>query len=199
MTRLVHLELLYILDKLVDCIEGRWFIGDGALLGIIRGGDLIEHDDDIDIYLLPGSTINYEKLEKAKLKSEDYYLNEKIYDPRNLFDKKNQWQEYCSTVKLKFKALNRCEILKLASQSYKTEKIESHHTYPNIDIFYLYENDDIYNIPSWDDYYEKQEVETLVEYDLYGIPVFIPSLSKSILERQYGSDWLIENRDFKYY
>ena len=198
---IIHLELLYILDKLIDCIEGDWFVGDGALLGIVRNGDLIEHDDDIDLYLLPGSKINYEKLEKVGLKSDHYYLNEKIYNPDGEIVIKDPWKEYCGIVKLMNKGLNRADILKLASQSYKTQKKEIIHTYPNIDIFYLYESDGKYTVSSWEDYviFEKNEVETLVKYELYDIPIFIPSFAENILERQYGIDWIIPNKDFKYY
>ena len=45
-------NLIEILQKLIECIEGEYFVSDGALLGIIREGKLIEYDKDIDIYLL---------------------------------------------------------------------------------------------------------------------------------------------------
>ena len=47
------------LKNLIPCIEGKWFVGDGALLGIIRNGDLLDFDDDVDIFILPVTKINW--------------------------------------------------------------------------------------------------------------------------------------------
>jgi hypothetical protein len=197
-----HIKLLYILDNLVQCIEGGWFIGDGALLGITRENALIEHDDDIDLYLLPGSKINYDKLEKQNLKSQNYYMNEKIYsDNFKKSTTNNAWKHYCQRVKTKNLGLNRCDVLKLASQDYKIQKKEAHFSSPNIDIFYLYPHNSLYYIEHWETlyHYKPDEVETLIPYSLYDIPVFLPSHKERILERQYGKNWRLPAKNFNYY
>ena len=38
------MDLLEVLKNLIPCIKGKWFIGDGALLGITRSGGLIPYD-----------------------------------------------------------------------------------------------------------------------------------------------------------
>ena len=50
-------KLKIMLKDLIPCIEGKWFVGDGALLGLIRKGDLLEFDDDIDIFITPETKI----------------------------------------------------------------------------------------------------------------------------------------------
>ena len=55
-------KLKIMLKDLIPCIEGKWFVGDGALLGLIRKGDLLEFDDDIDIFITPETKINWDKL-----------------------------------------------------------------------------------------------------------------------------------------
>ena len=51
-------NLTEILKDLRNHIKGDWFVGDGALLGLTRNGKLIPWDNDIDIFLLPNSTID---------------------------------------------------------------------------------------------------------------------------------------------
>ena len=65
------MDLKQILKELIPYIKGDWFVGDGALLGLIREKGLIEYDNDIDIYLLPDSSIN---LENSLLKKQKYYM-----------------------------------------------------------------------------------------------------------------------------
>ena len=72
------MELLGVLKELEKCLIGKWFIGDGALLGIIRGGGLISYDNDIDIYILEGTEID---LNDSCLKKHQYY-KEKIIIPQ---------------------------------------------------------------------------------------------------------------------
>ena len=48
-----RITLKQMLKELIPHIVGDWFIGKGALLGIVRDGDLILEDHDIDLYLLP--------------------------------------------------------------------------------------------------------------------------------------------------
>ena len=52
------MDLLSVLKELIPCFKGKWFVGDGALLGIIRGGGLISYDSDIDIYIMEDTIID---------------------------------------------------------------------------------------------------------------------------------------------
>ena len=56
------------LKNLIPAIRGDWFLSDGGMLGIERSGDLIPFDNDLDIYLLPGSSIDPDILESQGLK-----------------------------------------------------------------------------------------------------------------------------------
>ena len=85
------MDLLGMLKDLIKCIDGPWFVGDGALIGIIRQRSLLEYDDDIDLYLLPGSTINFDKLKEFNLDSQIWYSDTKIFSTLNPLNKKNRW------------------------------------------------------------------------------------------------------------
>ena len=54
-------ELKDMLKDLSKYIDGDWFVGDGALLGLVREKDLIELDNDIDIFLLPNAKLKLPK------------------------------------------------------------------------------------------------------------------------------------------
>ena len=136
-------KLLSILERLTECIDGPWFVGDGALLGIHREGCLIEGDDDIDLFLLPGSKLNYKKLNVLGLEAENYYLNEKVYDITYEHIKRNPWLEYINAMRLVNAGLNRIDLIALCSMSYESNKIQNEHTTPNIDVFYLKELTDL--------------------------------------------------------
>ena len=198
-------QLLSVLHRLIQCINGPWFIGDGALLGLIREGGLLPHDHDIDIYLLPESTISRNALKTKGLDIEHYYLNAKIYDKDYFYKKLNPWTEFLSTKKLMYPELNRAQLTANFSQEYKTKKIQNIHTQNHIDVFYLTVKDDyyrsIYRVPYWGHllFFLPEEVENLQPAELHGLPVFIPNNAKEILRRQYGSDWRVPKPEWKYY
>lgn len=195
------------LKDLIPCIEGKWFVGDGALLGILRKKDLLDFDDDIDIFILPETKINWDKL-NIKYKSYKDYVCYKVYDERNgLSPPISDWIRYNQYVRLlaENRGFNRAELLQVASKTYKEERIERKYTKPWIDIFILekdVENDGQYNVPYYfskdrHDLYTKENLDLKENYDL-GFKIYIPNKAEEVMERQYGVDWMIENKDFKY-
>ena len=199
--------LKQMLKDIIPCIEGKWFVGDGALLGLIREGDLLDFDDDIDIFILPETKINWDKL-PDNLKYYKDYVCYKIYDER--FGKcapLSNWLRYNQYIRLlpENRGLNRAELLQVAATTYREEKIEMKYTKPWIDIFILekdIEYDGQYNVPYYfskdrHDFYKKENLELKENYDL-GFKIFIPNKAEEVMERQYGKDWMIENKDFKY-
>tara|TARA_R110000822_G_scaffold88526_3_gene205104 strand:- start:219 stop:797 length:579 start_codon:yes stop_codon:yes gene_type:complete len=192
---MVKLLLKEMLKELVQYIDGPYFLGDGGLLGLIREGDLLDHDDDLDLYLLPNTTINIP--ENSILAMTDYYMDSKVYRKDIVPPKINRWLEYCSFIKTKNKHLNRAQVCSLASKTYKSESIPVIWSKPYIDIFYLKLDNNKYIYDFWEQYYKKEEVENLKNNDDLGFLITIPSNPEDILERQYG-DWKTENREFKY-
>jgi len=199
-------ELIDLLDRLSKCIIGDWYVCDGALLGIIRDGGLIEYDDDIDIYLHPNSKINYNKLDSVGLKSQIYYGGlEKIYDP-NIQSKKrlNPWSEYCSYVRHNKNAgikMSRTELLSIASVTYHNEKIIPLFRKPNIDVFYLKKDiNNLYHLKNMNHMYpfKFKNIETKIDTTL-GIPIRIPVDAEDHLNKIYGCDWRINNPDFQHF
>ena len=65
------------LQMIVPHIKGKWFISDGALLGIKRHGGLIDYDDDIDLFIFPDTIIDYDKID---LKFQEDYICNKLYN-----------------------------------------------------------------------------------------------------------------------
>tara|TARA_R110001632_G_scaffold123158_1_gene235873 strand:+ start:10 stop:582 length:573 start_codon:yes stop_codon:yes gene_type:complete len=190
------MDLLGMLKDLIKCIDGPWFVGDGALIGIIRQRSLLEYDDDIDLYLLPGSTINFDKLKEFNLDSQIWYSDTKIFSTLNPLNKKNRWIEYCSQIKTKNKHLNRAQVFKLAKETYGDNFITPRFTLPYIDIFYI--NKDL-TVDNWPQiYFYENEIETN-EYYCFGFPVMIPVGYKNILNRQYGFNWKVPDPNFRYF
>ena len=191
-----------ILKNLIDCIVGDWFISDGALLGIIRQQYLLNHDDDIDIYLLPNSYIDTDKLHTKQLNIQKYYVCDKVYSHIFSIDqpKGNKWREYCSYISLHHTNLNRADLYKKAKETYQDNSINIEFTKPNIDIFYL---DNNYHF-DFCGYTEKfkyipEEIYPIKKnYDL-GFTINIPNDSHSILKRLYGNNYMIEDKDFKHF
>ena len=195
-------KLLSILERLTECIDGPWFVGDGALLGIHREGCLIEGDDDIDLFLLPGSKLNYKKLNVLGLEAENYYLNEKVYDITYEHIKRNPWLEYINAMRLVNAGLNRIDLIALCSMSYESNKIQNEHTTPNIDVFYLKDKGDFYSVDNWEDYvcYYKTEISDLERLRFHGIDIYIPNIlhRDNILKRQYGIGYMTPDPNFHY-
>ena len=190
------MDLITVLKDLIPCIQGKWFIADGALLGIIREGGLISYDHDIDIYVFKDTKID---LSKSLLKLQKYYICDKVYSPLNPKEKLNTWLEYCAYVKTNNRKLNRAQILNLAGKDYDEKRIVPIFTTNHIDIFTLKKSEDGKYRTDWPDYYyNESELELVENYDL-GFKVWIPNNAVDVLERQYGSDWHIPNEYFKYY
>lgn len=186
-----------LLKDLIPAIKGDWFLSDGGMLGIERSGDLIPYDNDLDIYLLNGSYIDIDILKKNNLCQQKYYLDTKIYNPKNPKNHLSSWREYCSyyQVKNKHLKLNRSQILKRASEDYRLNKIKPEFTLPYIDIYYLTKD---YKVPQWNNYYyNENELNIEENFDL-GFKIYLPSNRKNILKRIYGENWRTPNPNFQH-
>jgi len=184
------------LKNLIPAIVGDWFLCDGGLLGIVRSGDIIPYDNDLDIYLLPGSFIDKKKLKTQGLDFQEYYMDTKIFNPKYSPNHLNTWREFCSYYhcKNRHKKWNRSQILSNASESYKNSKIKPKFTLPYIDVYYLTED---LRVPHWNHYFNEDEMNLEENFDL-GFKIYIPSNVQRILERNYGKDWRIEDANFQH-
>ena len=193
------MNLIEVLENLIPCIKGKWFIGDGALLGIVREGKLMDYDNDIDIYILEDTEID---LTNSVLKEQDYYLCKKIYNPNNKPLKINPWTDFIASLKPSHQNLNRPKLCTMASPLYKQSKIIHKFTDNHIDIFTIYKNKNIWELPlntrMLGTFYNQDDL-ILKENNALGFPVYIPNNAEEVLERQYGKDWRIPNQNFKYY
>ena len=197
----IHNELLEILEELIPNINGKWFISDGALLGITRDNNLIPWDTDIDIMVLEDTKID---LQLTNLKKQKYYICDKIYNPK--FEKQyaNPWHEYIAYKRClpENKGLNRPQLTKKISQSYKTEKKSIEFTYPHIDIFILKKEGDRYVCDQGlypHIYYTQDEIDNLEEMIFKGLPIIVPKEKEVILERIFGTTWKTPNPNHQYY
>lgn len=198
-------ELKEMLQALIPCISGRWFISDGALLGIVREGDLIDYDDDIDIFIFPDTIINFDKL-NSKFSHYKDYMCYKVYNGTNEKPKFrsdwNRFNSYYSSLPMYYRH-NRAELFSVCSKVYKEERIEMKYTLPWLDIFTLEEDEENkrFLVPYYFNkklfYYNYDELQLNINYDL-GFKIYIPNKAESILERQYGSEWRIPNKNFKW-
>tara|TARA_R110002020_G_scaffold230388_1_gene441255 strand:+ start:92 stop:694 length:603 start_codon:yes stop_codon:yes gene_type:complete len=200
------MDLLEVLASLIPCIKGKWFIGDGALLGITREGGLIPYDHDIDIYIFEDTEID---LTNSELEEQDYYVCKKIYSPTNQLVKKNPWREWVSVLKPHHPEFNQRTMYEYAATNtiecgdYKNNKIISKFTENHIDIFTLYKKDNTWVLPpiivdKMKIPYYASDLE-LTSTNVLGFPVNIPNNAEEVLERQYGEDWRTPNEKFKYY
>tara|TARA_R110000823_G_C15784101_1_gene485424 strand:+ start:284 stop:874 length:591 start_codon:yes stop_codon:yes gene_type:complete len=192
------IKLKKLLKDLIPYIEGRWFVGDGALLGLIRGHDLIEHDNDIDIYLLPGSSINLP--EDNNIKIQKYYMEHKVYDNRNEYKKLDTWQEYIRYKRCFTKGMSRAELYKRCSDTYNENKIKNKFTLPFIDVYYLKEEDNKLKLGRpWN--FVKYDIDMeIIENNDLGYSVPIPKNAEAILKNQYGDNCLeVVNKQFYYF
>ena len=193
------------LQELIPFIKGPWFLSDGGLLGIVRNGDLLNHDDDLDIYLMPGTII--EIPDDHNLAICDYYMEQKVYRKDEPKFNPNLWLEYLSYLRCipEARGMNRSQLFSLAKSRYAVEQIVPEFSKPYIDIFKLEYGEPLsyhYCIPYWTDfknqYYTITEVENLQENNDLGFKIFIPKKTEDVLERLYGKDWRIENQKFLY-
>jgi hypothetical protein len=192
-------KLKNILSRLINCIDGKWFVSDGALLGIEREGDLLNHDNDIDLYLLPNASINVEKLKENGLALQKYYMDTKIYDPEYQKKKLNTWIEYIRYKRVDNKKLSRKDLIILGSKDYKSNKINAEFTLPYIDIYYLQKENNKYVIPNWDIYYNDFELNDIETIEISDMKINIPNgYVKEILQRLYGNSYMIEDKKFQH-
>ena len=201
-----HQELIDMLAKVIPCIEGRYIMSDGALLGLIRDGGFIPTDNDIDLFLLPDSSINLEKLKSKGLDFQKYYVCDKVYNPKKeKYKSSNKWRECLSyTITLpQYQGLNRCELIAESSTIYSDQYIEPEFSVPNIDIFYLEEWDNAYYVPYYfpnkygrtDIIYDKDMIYYAPLREFHGVMVRIPHNPINVLRMLYGLSWWIPEKD----
>ncbi len=186
-------KLLALLSELKECIYGEWVLVGGAMLGFHRDCKLIINDNDIDIYLLPGSYIG--DLPKH-IGNQSYYMNDKIYYKNESLPKaKNKWLEYLSFCRMKpeLKGLNRPQLAAIASKTYKEEYIEPEFTEVHIDVHYLRDDG---TVPFWRKYDLKPEELSNIQYIEYSdefttLLLPLPGCLDSVCNRHYGPTWLL--------
>jgi len=197
-------KLKEMLKDIIPCIEGPYIIADGALLGIIREGDLLDFDEDVDIYFLPETKINYDKLPN-KYKYYKDYMAYKIYNAEDKIPTENEWHRFISYKRCCYEYLgyNRSELTEAVSKDYRKQKIVRQYPSIWIDIFVLVYDDkhNLYRIPyHWQGtefYFTPDESEGQHDNSL-GFTINIPNKPKEVLTRIYGSNWMIEDRFHKY-
>lgn len=195
-------KLFSMLKKVIPNIKGDYFLSDGLLLGLTRDGKMIPWDDDLDIYLLPNSTL---EISGTDLKQQSYYICDKVYDPKNEKKKLNPWFEFMdyNRVLPENRKLNRAQLFKKMGPLYKEKRIDVEFTYPWIDIHYLVKDGDKYRFKDnirqkYIHYYTKEEVSNLEKIEYNGVEFYIPSLKEQILSKIYGDDWKIPIKNFRY-
>tara|TARA_R110000824_G_scaffold284441_2_gene472738 strand:+ start:498 stop:1103 length:606 start_codon:yes stop_codon:yes gene_type:complete len=198
-------KLKLMLKEILPIFEGTYFVADGALLGIVREGDLLDFDDDVDIYILPTTIINWYKL-PDKYKYFKDYMAFKIYDETNPKPKPiSDWLRFIQYTRTlpQYIGYNRANLCKAIAPIYRAEIIPNICHLYNIDIFVL-EHDSIndrYKIPYlWNKqefFFTKKECETEIDSTL-GFNIRIPKNPLDVLQRIYGDDFMIENREHTY-
>jgi len=197
-------KLKLMLKDILNIFDGCYFVADGALLGIIREGDLLEFDDDIDIYVLPSTKINWDKLPKKYNYYKDYSCY-KIYDKCDKVISSNEWIRYISYKRTmpEYYRYNRAQLVSAIAPDYQREKINRKYPSTWVDVFVLVydEQNKLYRIPQhWNGtefYFTPTECEGTYNNTL-GFPIKIPKNPKEVLKRIYGSNYLIENKGHQY-
>ena len=197
-------KLKEMLKDLIPCIEGPYIIADGALLGLMRTGDLLDFDSDIDLYILPETKINWDKLPN-KYKYHKDYLCTKIYNGKDNVPTENEWLRFISYKRCCYEYLgyNRSQLTSAISNDYKSEKIVRQYPSLWIDIIHLvYDNKhNLYRLPyHWNGkefYFTPDECKGLYNNSL-GFDIIIPRNPKEVLERTYGKEYMIENKDYQH-
>ena len=197
-------KLKNMLKDLIPCIEGQYIVADGALLGITREGGLLKHDDDIDLYILPNTKINWDKLPN-KYKHYKDYMCYKIYDGQDKIPSSNEWLRFIAFKRTmpEYYGYNRAELTRAIANDYKREKINRQYPSAWIDIFELVydKTHKLYRIPAhWNGtefYFTPFECEGAYDNTL-GFDIKIPKNHIQVLERIYGSNWIVEDRVHQY-
>jgi len=181
------------LSDLIPMIEGKWWLIGGGMLGLCRDNDLIDYDNDLDIMILPDTKINIPKNSNYRL--QNYYMDSKFYDINLPKYKPNLWNEYLRYFS-KNKKLNRAELYREASKSYKQERIIAEFSEPYIDIYVMRKTNFGYEIPYFEhEFFYDLEVDTPVKNTDLGFSVNLPSNTESVCRRIYGDDWNIPKED----
>jgi len=186
-------KLLALLKELSEFIVGEYVLVGGGMLGLHRNGKLIDGDNDLDIYLLPGSYIG--DLPKH-IGNQSYYMNDKIYyKNEEIWRPKNKWLEYLSYCRMKpeLKGLNRPQLAAAASKTYKEEYIEPEFTSVHIDVHYLREDG---TVPFWRKYDLKPEELSNIQYIEYSdefttLLLPLPGNVDNVCRRHYGENWRV--------
>lgn len=200
----VHqLKLVDYFKKLIPCIKGRWFMSDGCLLGHVRHNrSFVPWDNDIDIYLLPGTFIDKDMLKDQGLHHQKYYMCDKIYHIQNpVYKPKNKWNEYLSYTRTlpENQGLNRRELIEVSRPNYETDYIEAEFTANHIDVFYLEKFENDYFVPYnfgnqiFVDYicYHADMIRNIYYNEWCGLRVPIPYHTIDVLRMLYGPKWYI--------
>jgi len=193
-------KLKIMLKDIIKIIEGPWFVADGALLGIMREGDLLDFDDDVDIYVLPETKLNWDKLPEKYKHHKDYMLY-KIYDREDKVPSENEWLRFISykLTLFEFYGYNRAQITEAIAPDYKSEKITRQHANLWIDIIELVHDvqHDLYRLNNhWNGrefYFTPDECKSEINNSL-GFDINIPKDPENVLNRIYGSTWEVEDR-----
>ena len=197
-------KLKEMLKDIIKIIEGPYIVADGCLLGIIREGDLLEFDNDVDLYIFPGTKINWDKL-PDKYKYYKDYMCYKISDGEDKVVSENEWLRFVAYKRTCFQYIgyNRSEICQDVAKYYKYEKIDKQYGSYWIDVFNLVYDDrhNLYRIPfHWrgqEFYFTPSESEGQ-HNDTLGFDIVIPKNPKEVLKRIYGSNYMVENRTHQY-
>ena len=194
-------DLKQMLKEIIPCIDGQFVLHDGGALGLIRDHNLIDYDNDLDIYLLPGSTIEFPK--KSQYKLQEYYMDTKVFHQDNRPNYLNKWREYCAYQRTlpQFKGLSRAQILHESSHTYYDMAKNPIFTTPYIDIYKLkVKNDTEYHIPEWDftSCFKMEDCHNPIINEDLGFKVPLLNNTEVYLEKQYGKHWRIPNSEFSY-
>ena len=197
-------KLKIMLKDIIPCLEGPWFVADGALLGLMREGDLLEFDDDIDIYILPETKINWDKLPNKYNFHKDYMCM-KVYNGEDKIPTENEWLRFLAYKRncYEYLGFNRSQLTSAISKDYRKQKIIR--KYPNLwlDIISLVHDNkhDLYRLPyHWNGtefYFTPDEFKSEINNSL-GFDIKIPKNPREVLKRIYGTNWIIEERDYQY-
>lgn len=160
--------VLHRLHTLLSNAKIDYYADWGSLLGIVREGGFIRHDDDIDLTIVD-KNVNPRLLLKLLLEHEFHFIHAIEIDKR-LVEFSVSWK-------------------KLSIDFFFRIPVEQDGMVGICDVYYnpniQYENPNQNNYRVW---YFAEEVSTKI-IDFKGGDVRIPENPESILEFEYGSDW----------
>ena len=194
-------ELLDLLNDLSKAIVGDWVVYGGLMLGLHRDGKPLHWDNDIDILLFDDAYIDFNLLPES-VSHQKYYMNNKVYRKnKKIFKPKHDWIEYMSYIRMKpeNKGKNRCEIMRIASNTYSNEYIKPEFTEVFIDVETVKLDFDRYTPKYWDRcYFLQKEINSILYKEYNGMSIPLPNDLDTVCERHYGTDWTTPNPKWKY-